>query len=94
MDRFDELNLIKSDKKLSKKILTNKKLLLLFVSLAYNILVGNIKLKNKKKLKAHKHFLLRLASLEGTFQEKIRLIKNISQKKLRNILILLLHCTK
>jgi len=93
MDKFDELKKIRFDKNL-RKIFTNRKFLLLFVSLAYNILVGNIKLKNKKKLKKHKHFLVRLASLEANIEEKIRLIKTISRKKLSKILNLLLDCTK
>jgi len=93
MDRFNDLKFVRFDKNL-RKILTNKKFLLLFVSLAYNILIGNIKIKNKKKIQKHKYFLTRLASLEANFEEKVRLIKKYSQKKLKEVLSLLLDCAK
>lgn len=62
--------------------LKKKSVLLLFVTLVYNILVGNLELKEKKSLLKHRVFLKKLGDLNHSIGEKRKLIEKASNKNL------------
>jgi len=93
---MEQLQNLESLKKLSKiqlkKEILRKPYLLLYVSLAYNILAGNIKIKNSAEITKYKKFLSKLGSLEAGICEKRRLILKTTAKTIKETLNLLLGC--
>ena len=106
-ENLNQINLLKNilinknkraSKNFKKYLLTSasKKLILFLVSLAFNLLNNNISLScvKKRQLKAHKRFLERLGSPEGSLKEKYRLLQLTSNEKLRKITQLMLKCVQ
>lgn len=88
MDHFKKLKiLLQKQKSVVKKELLQTQNLLLFVSLIFNILKGNLPIKHKKSLVKYKNLLLKIGSLDSCTREKRSLIKKISAITLKNILI-------
>lgn len=100
MFKKHEKALIKQIKKKNKNfkqyMIDNDEVIHLIVSMAYSFLAGLIPMNKsaKKKLKAKKQFLSKLAALDASMAEKRKLLTVTPTNKLRDSIKTLLQLTK